>query len=127
MTIDMLVQFEDRIILEQEMAQIALPATASVEDPNLGGSGGTLAPVIVFPDEIKLNEFNQIQVTNLQDRQRIVLSDGNVATFDPESLLVTARRLGCFEIQVLDRRFRQTDGAALAPIVVASKSVNVVL
>jgi hypothetical protein len=57
----------------------------------------------------------------------VVLSDGKIATFDPESLILTPRRLGCFEIQVLDRRYRQPEGAALAPIVVATKTVNVVL
>ncbi len=86
-----------------------------------------LSPIIEFPDEIKLNETNQIRVTQLQDRQRIVLSDGNIATFDPETLFVTARRLGTFEIQVQDRRKVQSSGAALAPEVVARKAVTVIL
>ncbi len=124
MTIDLLVQFEDRIILEQEMAQVAFPATPV---PNAADLAGGISPIIDFPDQIKLNETNQIRVTQLQDRQRIVLSDGNIATFDPESLFVTARKLGTFEIQVQDRRFVQPSGAALAPEVVARKAVTVIL
>lgn len=124
MTIDLLVQFEDRIVLEQEMSQVAFPATGRVNVSDLSES---LVPIIEFPDQIKLNETNQIQVTQLQDRQRIVLSDGKIATFDPETLFVTARRLGCFEIQVQDRRKVQPSGAALAPEVVASKAVEVIL
>jgi len=124
MTIDLLVQFEDRIQLEQEMAQVAFPPTARVGDPNLSDN---LSPIIDFPDQIKLNEINRIRVDQLQDMQRIVLSDGNIATFDPESLCLTARKLGTFEIQVVDRRVRQAQGAALAPEVVASKAVEVIL
>jgi len=127
MTIDMLVQFEDRIILQQEMSSATFPLGQEVGDPNLGGPGGTLKPVIEFPDEIKLNKTNQIRVRNFQDGQRVALSDGKIAVFDPETLIVTARRLGKFEIQVFDRRHRQPSGAALAPEVVASKSVNVIL
>jgi len=124
MTIDILVQFEDRIQLEQEMSQVTLPPTAKVNEPNLAG---TLPPIIDFPDKVKLNEINQIRVDQLQDRQRIVLSDGNIATFDPETLCVTARKLGTFEVQVVDRRKRQSQGAALAPEVVARKPVEVIL
>ncbi len=124
MTIDLLVQYEDRIILEQEMVQVAFPLT---QKPGATDLAGDLRPVIEFPDEIKLNEINQIRVTQLQDRQRVVLSDGNIATFDPETLFVTARRLGSFEIQIQDRRLVQPSGAALAPEVVARKEVTVVL
>ena len=124
MTIDMLVQFEDRIILQQELAEVAFPAQCDTQNPNLGG---TISPKIEFPEELKLNETKQIRVRNLQDGQRIVLSDGKIAVFDPETLLVTARRLGCFEIQVFNRRKRQPSGAALAPEVIAKKSVKVVL
>jgi hypothetical protein len=124
MTIDLLVQFEDRIVLEQEMAQVAFPATPV---PNNNDLAASIVPIIEFPDEIKLNETNQIRVLQLQDRQRIVLSDGNIATFDPETLFVTARKLGNFEIQVQDRRFVQPSGAALAPEVVARKAVTVIL
>ncbi len=124
MTIDLLVQFEDRIILEQEMAQVAFPMTPK---PGATDLSGDLSPIIEFPDEIKLNETNQIRVFQLQDRQRIVLSDGNIATFDPESLFVTARKLGTFEIQIQDRRLVQSSGAALAPEVVARKAVTVIL
>ena len=124
MTIDLLVQFEDRIQLEQEMAQVAFPPTARVGDPNLAGS---FPPIIDFPEQIKINEINRIRVDQLQDMQRIVLSDGNIATFDPETLCLTARKLGTFEIQVVDRRVRQAQGAALAPEVVAAKAVEVIL
>ena len=124
MTIDLLVQFEDRILLQQEMAQVAFPATLKTGVADLSAD---TPPIIDFPDQIKLNETNQIRVTQLQNRQRIVLSDGNVATFDPETLFVTARRLGSFEIQVQDRRKVQPSGAALAPEVVASKAVEVIL
>jgi len=124
MTIDLLVQFEDRIQLEQEMAQVAFPPTTRVGDPNLAGS---LPPIIDFPEQIKINEINRIRVEQLQDMQRIVLSDGNIATFDPETLCLTARKLGTFEIQVVDRRVRQAQGAALAPEVVAAKAVEVIL
>jgi len=125
MTIDLLVQYEDRIILEQEMAEVVFDAgNFVVGDSNLNEN---LSPIIDFPDEIRLNESHQIRVTQLQDRQRIVLSDGNIATFDPESLILTPRKLGHFEIQVLDRRHRQPEGAALAPVVSATKTVNVVL
>jgi hypothetical protein len=126
MTIDMVVQYEDRIILQQEMAEVLFPPVAAPQ--TVGGSlSETLVPIIDFPDEIKLNENYQIRVTQLQDRQRIVLSGGNIATFDPESLILSAKRLGCFEIQVLDRRKRQPADAALAAEVVATKTVNVVL
>jgi len=124
MTIDLLVQFEDRIQLEQEMAQVAFPPTARVGDPDLAGS---FPPIIDFPEQIKINEINRIRVDQLQDMQRIVLSDGNIATFDPETLCLTARKLGTFEIQVVDRRVRQAQGAALAPEVVAAKAVEVIL
>jgi hypothetical protein len=124
MTIDLLVQFEDSIKLEQDMVQIVPPLTGSPQTSDLAGDQ---SPVIDFPSQIKLNEINQIRVTKLQDRQRIALSDGNIATFDPETLFVTARRLGSFEIQVLDRRKRQAEGAALAAEVVASKGVEVIL
>ncbi len=124
MTIDILVQFEDRIILEQEMVQVAFPATPVVGTPDLSS---TIAPIIDFPDTININETVQIRVNQIQDRQKIVLSDGNIATFDPVSLFLTARRLGCFEIQVVDRRKVQPSGAALAPEVVAAKAVQVIL
>jgi hypothetical protein len=125
MTIDLLVQYEDRIILEQEMADVAFNArNFTTGEYDLSTN---LSPIIDFPDEIKLHENYYIRVTQLQDRQRIVLSDGKIATFDPESLLLTPKKLGCFEIQVLDRRHRQSEGAALAPVVAATKTVNVVL
>jgi len=124
MTIDLLVQFEDRIILEQEMSQVAFPATAAVNDPNVSESK---SPIITFPEEIKINETAQIRVAQIENQQKIILSDGNIATFDPETLFVTARRLGCFEIQVVDTQKVQPSGAALAPEVVASKAVQVTL
>lgn len=127
MTIDMLVQFEDRIILQQELAEIAFPVGQITNNPNLGGPGGTISPEIEFPEEIKLNETKQIRVRNIQNGQRVVLSDAKIAVFDPETLFVTAKRLGSFEIQVFDRRHRQTSGAALAPEVIAKKAVKVVL
>jgi hypothetical protein len=125
MTIDLMVQFEDRIILEQEVAEVVFDASNYFTGTS--DLSRDKAPVIDFPDEIRLNESHVIRVTFLQDRQRIALSDGNIATFDPESLILSPRRLGCFEIQVFDRRIRQSDDAALAPELVASKTVNVVL
>lgn len=124
MTIDMLVQFEDRITLQQEIPQIAFPPTSRV---NIADLAETLAPIIHFPDSMKIYSSAQILVTQIQDNQKIILSNGNLATFDPENLLVTARRLGKFQIQVVDLNRRQPTGAALAPKVIASKEVEVVL
>jgi hypothetical protein len=127
MTIDMIVQFEDRILLEQDVVTITSPAGMQGQDVQNANLNEDLPPVIDFPDEIKLNTQYQIRVTYLQDRQRVALSDGNIATFDPETLVLTARRLGSFDIQILDRRHRQSSGAALAPEVAATKTVTVIL
>ena len=124
MTLDILVQFEDRIKLQQEMARIAFPPTPKVQIPNLSEN---LPPEITFSDELKINETAPIRVTQLQDGQKIILSDGRIATFNPETLFVTARRLGKFEIQVVQLNKVQSSGAALAPEVVARKEVQVVL
>lgn len=124
MTVDMIVQFEDRIILQQTMPTIEFPAVGKAQVSNLAEN---LPPVIYFPDTIKLNETNLIRVDMFKDSHKICLSDGRIATFDPETLFITARRLGTFEVQVVNLQRVQASGAALAPEVVARKQVEVVL
>jgi hypothetical protein len=121
--------FEDRVLIKRPMGRFGPPGTGVMNpDPQLGDT----APIIYAPATVAINDTAQILFDYLQpDIHRVILSDPNVATFEPQSQTFRPRRLGTVEVQVLRAKkvlgqqpYGSQDGATQD--VVSRKEIKVV-
>lgn len=131
-TFDLTVEAEDTFGIELPMTvdfsegfDRSISEGATPNQPNLSAS---LPPVIEAPDEMRVGQQYGVVFKRLRVTHRIVVDQPMIATIDVAERLVTPRRLGTFNLQVLDTSTRQTDlPRAMAPVVVAQKAVTVTL
>jgi hypothetical protein len=91
------VMFEDVLVIKKKLP-VVTPGGVLVEDPD---PRFTIRPEIVCPDTITLNQQIQVGIRNFQDRYRINLSNGRVATLS-YNLILTPRRRGKVSIRIYD-------------------------
>lgn len=98
----------------------------SVDQANLSQA---IPPIITAPDTIQINTSAAISFSRLRPHHKIIIDQPMIATIDVPGRVVTPRRLGTFNLQVVDLDIRQDDQGprAMAPVVVATKSITVTL
>jgi len=90
--------FEDRVLIRQPLGRFGPPGPGVLNSPALSD----LPPIIYAPLTVPINQTAQIRFDYLQpDVHRVLVSDPNVATYEPQSGTLRPRRLGTVEIQVL--------------------------
>lgn len=97
-----------------------------INSPNLKAS---LPPVIMAPDSIQINSTAGVSFSRLQPHHKVIIDQPLIATIDVQARAITPRRLGTFSLQVVDLDIRHDDQGprAMAPVVVASKTIAVTL
>lgn len=116
-TIEMELQAEDLFVIERPIPRTILDG-GIVGDSDLSV---TYAPQLVdAPTTVRLSDGPfQVFATRMGDQHQMVISDGRIATLDPESFTVTPHRPGSFDILILDTTQAQQD----APVPWARKPV----
>jgi hypothetical protein len=103
-TIEMELQAEDMFVIERPIPRTILDG-AVVNDPDLSL---TYRPTLDAPSTVKLSDGPfMIVPARMGDQHRLALSDGRIASLDPDSLMVTPHRTGSFDIFILDTTQRQ--------------------
>lgn len=121
------VLFEDTVSFKQPIPKDSLPARDQMNNPDLGWT----PPVIYMPDQIAINDRVQVLFDLFQpDHHRIIIADPNVATIETKSRLVSPRRLGTTQLQVVrarrDNEAQLADQTGSKDVVVASHTFKVV-
>lgn len=119
--------FEDHVVVKQEINRVE-PGSAIM---NPSETVGLINPTIFAPDTIAINDSFKVLFDYLQpDFHKIVISDPNIATIDPNTRIISPRKLGSFEIQVLRYKvdaqpelFNQQNGNTMD--IVARKKIKV--
>jgi hypothetical protein len=119
--------FEDSITIQQKLSTF----TAGQRIMNPTGNIGDTPPVIYAPATIPMNQSTQVRLNYFQPSiQRVIISDPNIATYEPQSRMITPRRLGTFELQVIQPNpppgqglYNQQNGSTMK--VVASQTIKV--
>ncbi len=120
--------FEDNILIKQDIGQTRFGE--GIMNPD-DGYLGNIPPRIEFPNQIRIDEPTMLLIDLLRPNyHRIFVSDPNVAVYNPDTRMITARRAGTFEIQImrplqkaLNEVYGEQTGRDLE--VVARKSVTV--
>lgn len=101
-------------------------AADTINNPNLSQS---LPPIILAPDTIQINSVAGVSFSRLRPHHKVIIDQPMIATIDVEGRAITPRRLGTFSLQVVDLDTRHDDQGprAMAPVVVASKTIAVTL
>jgi hypothetical protein len=88
-----------------------------------------LPPEILAPSTIQINSPTTVGFRRIRHTHKIVIDQPMVATFDPETRVITPRSLGTFTLMVVDLGTRSDDQGprALAPVVAAQKAITVTL
>jgi len=111
--------FEDYVKIEESKPQI------EVHD-----APRDYTPVIVFPSELKINEPQTVTIREWNPTaQRISISDARVASLDPNTKVITARKYGTFDVRILSTRTNNEEGGVsngLPPEILASQTVTVI-
>lgn len=98
--------FDDQIVIKVPLAQASLGS--GVVNPD--GFLGDVAPILNFPTTIPINQPQKLLINYYQPTiQKIFISDPNIAVYEPLSQMVTARKLGTFQIQIMRPRLPQID------------------
>ena len=122
--------FEDSITIKQAMDRSG--GAGQLNGVNPADYITNIPPVIYAPDTLPINESVKILFSIFQPEfHRVILSDPNIATFEPQSQTFTPRRLGSVEIQVIRNtkplgtgNFNEQSGAIYD--VVARKTIRIV-
>lgn len=116
------VMFEDHVWIKQSMPRFE----AQEGILNEGGIGLT-PPRIEAPEEIRIHESAQVLFDSFQPTyMRAIISDPNIATYEPHSQTIRPRRLGTFELQVIRPGYGAQQSNGAKDIVVASKTIRVI-
>jgi len=108
-------------VFDRSISQGGVPG-----EPNLSL---TLPPVIEAPSTIQINTPTTIGIRRLRHHHKVVIDQPMIATIDLDTKTITPRRLGTFNLMVVDLLNRD-DGQgprAMAPVVAAQKSITVTL
>ena len=121
------VLFEDSVSFKQPLPKFGTPGTGVMNEPDLGWT----PPIIYLQDEIPINEQVRVLFDLFQpDFHKIIIKDPNIATIETKSRLISPRRLGTTELQVLrprrDNEQGNPDQTGATHVVVATKSFKVV-
>lgn len=98
--------------------------------PQFGTTGGLVLPPQIFaPDTIQINTPVAVVFKRLRHSHKITIDQPMIATIDVAGRTITPRRLGTFNLQILDLDSRKDESGprALAPVVAAQKSITVTL
>lgn len=91
--------------------------------------GARIPPIITAPDTMQVNQQVVVSFARMRNSHRIQIDQPMIATIDITTRTITARRLGSFNLQVVDYSDRD-DGQgprALAPVVSVQKVITVTL
>jgi hypothetical protein len=119
--------FEDRVVVSVPLVEASVGSGVMNSSIYLADT----VPTINFPDTIAINQPEQLRINYFQPiTQKIIISDPNIAVYEPQSMMVSARKLGSFQIQVLRLRSPQNpppagDNSGSTYEVVASKTIQV--
>jgi hypothetical protein len=131
---DIAVEVEDNFVVE-------MPFNADLDPTNfdwdfsqnsrIGESNlsAKMPPEILAPTTIQINSPTTVGFRRLRLTHKIVIDQPMVATFDPDTRVITPRSLGTFNLMVVDLSVHD-DGQgprALAPVVAAQKAITVTL
>ena len=122
--------FEDHVVVKQAIDKWD-GTSKDIMNPQ-GTAVGLTAPIIYAPDTVAANDSFQVKFDYFQpDLHKIIISDPNIATIDPRTRIISPRKLGTFEIQVLRLKaessselFNQQNGSTMN--VISRKQVKVV-
>ena len=131
-TFDVTVEAEDTFAIELPMdVDLTQGFDESISRggvPNAPNLSATLPPLIEAPDTMQVAQQYTVTFRRLRHTHRVIIDQPMVATIDVGTRLVTPRRLGTFNLQVIDLATRQHDQRrAMAPVVVAQQAVTVTL
>jgi hypothetical protein len=99
------IYFEDHIMVKQPIDRVVGGSGVVNSDPNV-------PPVLICPTSIPVNQSTRIEISKFQpDFQRVIVSDPNIATYEPVSQTITPRRLGTFQLQVVANKPGNNGGA----------------
>ena len=124
--IDVVLDYEDSFLVEQDIVEISTPGTPYVATSD-SPSPADLPPIIQAPDEIQFNTQSSFNIDRFRPSHRIIVTRPDIASIDTESLLITPRKLGTFNLQIIDVNKPQSDNTLMNPSVVASKEIVVVM
>lgn len=121
------VLFEDAVSFKQPLAKFGDPGQGVLNEADLAG----IPPVIYLDDVIPINQTTQVLFDLFQpDFHRIIIKDPNIATIETKSRILSPRRLGTTELQVVRARTdldnQQNAQTGANDVVVASKTFKVV-
>jgi hypothetical protein len=120
--------FEDRVTLKMPMEKWGPTADGALNTPDLGKT----PPIIHAPDTIALNDPTRIFFEMLQPGvHKVIISNPNIATINPNSYILSPRMLGTCDIQVIRPVDTLNQGAVNSQTgatqqVVASKTIRIV-
>jgi hypothetical protein len=124
------VWFEDNVSFKQPIAP--QPAPQGSQPPGALNTSllGWTAPVIYMPDTIPLNQPTQVRFDLFQPQfHRIIVVDPNIATIQTQSRILSPRRLGTTQLQVvrirMDNEAEQANQTGAKDVVVASQTFTV--
>lgn len=109
-------RYEDVVRVQQKFPTVEPGTVVYNPSPNLAT---ILAPQIVFPDSISINDQYTVLVKNIENHMRVVISDASIATIS-YNMVLTPRKFGKFKIQVINSKLDPQKR------VVAEKEVEVV-
>ena len=106
--------YEDTIRIMQDMAKTEIHYPPETSQPI----------TINFPDTIKINSPTRVQILNWNpSEQMICLDDYRIASFNPDTQVLTPQSFGTFTIKVMSKK---TTSNNFTPTILASKEVTVV-
>ena len=121
--------FEDSITIKQSMDRSGGMGTGVLSPQDYITN---TPPIIHAPDTLRINESAHILFETFQPEfHRVIISDPNIATFEPQSQTLSPRRLGSIELQIIRNtlplgagKFNEQTGALYD--VVARKMIRIV-
>ena len=91
--------FEDRVTVRQPMGKFG------GGQGNMNPEGAELLPIIYAPSTIPIDETGQVRLKYFQPlNHNIIINDPNIATYEPKDKTIHPRRLGTFELQILEKK-----------------------
>jgi hypothetical protein len=122
-TIELELQAEDLFVIERPIVQTIVDGGV-VNEPDLRAAN---PPIIEAPDTVRVRDGSfMVVIHKLNDNHGLVIDRPDIATIDPEYMMITPHRTGTLVLSVMDRT--QHQNAAPAPWAqkaVATKTVIV--
>jgi hypothetical protein len=91
--------FEDTVKVKQAVDKIGGQGVGSVSPRDYIAD---TPPTIIAPETIAINDSVKVYFETFQPEfHRVIISDPNIATYEPQSQILTPRKLGTFQLQVI--------------------------